>query len=70
VEEVAPPPPVAPLGPIERRVFDYGDLDAAMVAIDETIRHARRVLEGRGLGVASGIPGTLGDGWSEDASGL
>jgi hypothetical protein len=38
------PMPVALLSPIDRRQFDYSDLDRWMVHIDQTIRHAGRTL--------------------------
>ena len=40
---VDPPPPFAPLSPIERRRFDYSGLDAAMEFADEAMRNARRL---------------------------
>jgi hypothetical protein len=40
---VAPPPPFAPLSPIERRSFDYSGLDAAMALADEAMGNARRL---------------------------
>jgi hypothetical protein len=38
------PPPAAPLTLIDRRQFDYSDLDHWMAQMDQTIRHARRTL--------------------------
>jgi hypothetical protein len=35
------PPSLSRAGPLERRAFDYGDLAAAMQAVDEAIRKAR-----------------------------
>ena len=35
----------APLTPIERRQFDYSDLEHWMAQMDQAIRHARRVAE-------------------------
>lgn len=48
-----PPPPAAPLGPLERRAFDYGDLTAAMAAVDAAIRRTRRTLDGLANGGAA-----------------
>ncbi|HJS86014.1 MAG TPA: hypothetical protein VJ779_11205, partial [Acetobacteraceae bacterium] len=47
-EEAAPPPlplPARPLSPLERRAFDYADLEHAMALADEAIRRARRALD-------------------------
>jgi hypothetical protein len=38
------PLPPAPLTPIERRAFDYGDLDGAMAYLDQTLRRTQRAL--------------------------
>jgi len=43
-DSVMLPPPAAPLTPIDRRQFDYSDLDHWMVQMDQAIRHARRTL--------------------------
>jgi hypothetical protein len=40
----APPLPSAPLTPIDRRQFDYSDLDHWMAQMDHAIRHARHTL--------------------------
>jgi hypothetical protein len=40
----APPLPSVPLTPIDRRQFDYSDLDHWMAQMDQAIRHARRTL--------------------------
>jgi hypothetical protein len=63
-EAAEPPPPLAPPGPVERRAFDYGDLDAAMAAVEEAVRRARRNLDalaGRGAASASDLPDPEGD---------
>jgi hypothetical protein len=39
---IAPPVPLPPLTPLERRSFDYSGLDAAMAFADEAMRNARR----------------------------
>jgi len=38
------PPSAAPLSPIDRRQFDYSELDHWMAQMDQTLRHARRTL--------------------------
>lgn len=38
-------PPEASLAPLERRAFDYSDLNAALALAEETIRHTRRNLD-------------------------
>ena len=43
-DSVMLPLPAAPLTPIDRRQFDYSDLDHWMAQMDQTIRHARRTL--------------------------
>jgi hypothetical protein len=48
---VAPPPPFAPLSPIERRSFDYSGLDAAMEFADNAMRNARRLFDSHAHGV-------------------
>jgi hypothetical protein len=42
-DTIIPVPPV-PLSPIERRVFDYSNLEHWMAQTDQAIRHTRRVL--------------------------
>lgn len=57
--EPSPPPlPPPPLSPIERRRFDYAELDQAMAALDAGLRRARRFLttartDGGGTGTAA-----------------
>ena len=46
-EITGPPPPLPPLTPIERRRFDYGDLESSMAHVDEVIRTTRRALDTR-----------------------
>jgi hypothetical protein len=43
-EDIAPTVPPAPLTPLDRRQFDYGDLAHWMAQMDQTIRHTRQVL--------------------------
>jgi len=56
-EESIPPPPLPPLTPLERRDFDYDGLDAAIAFADETIRRARRNLQGRAAAALAVKPG-------------
>jgi hypothetical protein len=42
---VGPPLPPPPLTPVERRAFDYSDLDHCMAHLDQTIRQTRRALQ-------------------------
>ena len=43
-DSVVLPLPPAPLTPIDRRPFDYSDLDHWMAQTDQASRHARRTL--------------------------
>jgi len=43
-DSVVLPMPPAPLAPVDRRQFDYSDLEHWMAHTDHTIRHTRRVL--------------------------
>ena len=43
-QEALPLPPDRPLSPLERRAFDYSELEAAMAVAEESIRRARRNL--------------------------
>ncbi len=43
-DSVVLPMPPAPLTPVDRRQFDYSDLEYWMAHMDQTIRHTRRVL--------------------------
>jgi len=45
-EIIFPPPALPPLTPVERRAFDYSELDRCMVQADQAIRHTRHVLDG------------------------
>ena len=46
IEDAAagPPPKLPPLTPVERRGFDYSDLEDCMAYLDHTIRQTRQVL--------------------------
>jgi hypothetical protein len=39
------PPPLPPLTPIDRRAFDYSDIERWMAHLDQTIRDTRRTLQ-------------------------
>ena len=43
-EPQAPPPPDRPLTPLERRAFDYGEIERWMTHADQAIRNTRRTL--------------------------
>jgi hypothetical protein len=43
-ESLVPALPSAPLMPVDRRSFDYSELEHWMTQMDQTIRHARRML--------------------------
>ena len=43
-DDVADPPPLPPLTPIERRVFDYAALEEAMARLDAVVRQTRHKL--------------------------
>lgn len=44
--EVPPaPPPLPPLSPLERRAFDYGDLEAGLGQLDQAVRRTRHALD-------------------------
>ena len=61
-EELQAPPleqAPAPLTPLQRRTFDYGDLDTAMALTDETIRSARRGLDALITAHPRGVPTVL-----------
>lgn len=44
-EEVDAPPALPPLSPVERRAFDYGDLEAGLAHLDAALRRTRRALD-------------------------
>ncbi len=66
-EAVAPPPPLPPLAPLERRVFDYSNLEEGLAQLDQRLRQTRRSLdalarrtrsaEGRAFATMSDCPG-------------
>lgn len=39
------PPPLPPLSPLQRQVFDYGDLQAGLAQLDRVLRRTRRSLD-------------------------
>jgi len=60
-----PPPALAPLTPVERRAFDYSDLEAAMTHLDQVLRQTQRSLtamagRGRQPGVVPAGGGSRG----------
>jgi hypothetical protein len=52
-----PAVPLPPLAPIERRAFDYSDLERGMAQLDRVLRRTRRSLDAlvRGTGGAAGL---------------
>jgi hypothetical protein len=55
---------------VERRAFDYADLDAAMATVEEAVRSARRTLNrlaGPGAAAGSDAPDASEGGGPEDA---
>ncbi|TDH58203.1 hypothetical protein E2C06_33805 [Dankookia rubra] len=52
------PPSLPRAGPLERRAFDYGDLEAAMQAVDAAIRKDR-----------TGLARVAGTGRADDGAG-
>jgi hypothetical protein len=55
VEESAlPPEPLPPLTSIERRAFDYSDLEQSMAQLDLVLRETRRSLDGLTRGASAG----------------
>jgi len=81
IQDVAPettaPPPLPPLGPIERRSLDYSDLEHWMAHSDQVVRTTRRALEqlrqgprtpseGPARGGPQGQSDVLADAGSED----
>jgi hypothetical protein len=44
-DEIADPPPLPPLTPMERRAFDYSALEEAMAHLDAVVRQTRHNLE-------------------------
>jgi len=63
VEEDVPEPPLPPVGPIERRSFDYSDLAHCMAELDQVLRRTRRSLDALACRAPAGAESvsTLGD---------
>jgi len=57
-----PPPPLPPLTPIERRAFDYSDLELGMAQLDLVIRRTGRSLDARMRGARAGATSVPTDG--------
>jgi hypothetical protein len=51
-EVVADPLPLPPLSPLERRSFDYSDLERWMMNLDQTVRQTKGALQAMGVGKA------------------
>ena len=67
-EDVAETPlALPPLAPVERRGFDYSDLDHCMAQMDQAIRQARRSLDALARGAPTGAESVLTVGDSEAA---
>ena len=54
-----PPPPLPPLTPIERRAFDYSELERCMALLDLSIGQTKRALDRVARGQGSQIAATL-----------
>jgi len=62
--------PLPPLTPVERRGFDYSDLEQCVVQLELVLRQTRRSLDALARGTPAGaesIP-ALGDGEAADAA--
>ena len=44
-ESVGPPPSLPPLTPVERREFEYGDLEHWVAHLGQVLRQTRRSLD-------------------------
>jgi hypothetical protein len=53
------PPPLPPLGPIERRKLDYSDLEHWVAHSDQVVRTTRRALERLAQGSRTSLPGPV-----------
>jgi hypothetical protein len=66
-----PPPPFPPLTPIERRSFDYGELEHCMAQLDLSIRHTKHTLDALvGPKIESALPARQSAAVSPDAAAL
>jgi hypothetical protein len=61
--------PLPPLASIQRRAFDYGELEVAMAHLNLVVRQSRRPLGALGPGVPAGADVAPGrrDGGAHDA---
>jgi hypothetical protein len=67
-ERVGPPPPLPPLTPIERREFEYGDLEHWVAHLGQVLRQTRRSLDSLARGqVAPAAPVDQGATTSPDS---
>ena len=69
-DSAGPAVPMPPLAPVERRSFDYGDLEHCMAQLDLVRRQTRRSLDAlaRGAPAGAGSIPALGDREATDAS--
>ena len=65
---VGPPLPLPPLTPVERRAFDYSDLEHWMAHLDQTIRQTRRALQTLASPVIGPAPTDLQNGMAMPAA--
>jgi hypothetical protein len=64
-----PPPPLPPLTPIERRAFDYSELEHCMAQLDLSIRHTKHTLDALvGPKIESALPARQSAAVSPDAA--
>ena len=64
-----PPPPLPPLTPIERRAFDYSELEHCMAQLELSIRHTKHTLDALvGPTIKSALPARQSAAVSPDAA--